>query len=230
MAARGLSALSPGAQLALRLAFGALVLAMAAWAFGEIADEVHDGEALSDVDEPVTAWLLAHAWPPLTAAMLWLTHAHGIAAISLYSALFAAWLAFKRQFWWLLTLLLVVPGGMVVNALMKLAFARARPVLDEPVLELATYSFPSGHTASSTMFYGLLACYLLPLARTWRLRAVIVSVAATLVLLVAFSRVYLGVHYLTDVAAAAAEGVAWLALCISGVHALRVRVYRPGSP
>jgi membrane-associated phospholipid phosphatase len=220
----------PESGLALRLALGALVLVAAGWAFGEIAEDVASGELVKAIDEPVTAWLRTHAWEPLTRALLVFTHAHGVAAISVYTAILAAWLARRRERYWLLTLALAVPGGMVVNALMKLAFARARPVVEDPLLTLATYSFPSGHAAGATLFYGFLAVYALSKPHGWGSRVAIPTLACVLIALVAFSRVYLGVHYVTDVAAAVAEGVAWLAICVSGVHALRIHKGRRKGP
>ncbi|WP_395406963.1 phosphatase PAP2 family protein [Pseudoduganella sp. UC29_106] len=90
---------------------------------------------------------------------------------------------------------------------------------DEPLLTLATYSFPSGHTVAATLFYGLLACYLVMRGRRW----LPVAGATLMVLLVACSRMYLGVHYLSDVLAAVAEGVAWLAICVTGMSTWRRR-------
>jgi len=91
------------------------------------------------------------------------------------------------------------------------------------LLSLLTYSFPSGHTAAATVFYGLLACYLVRRVHAWRARVAIALAAAAMVVLVALSRMYLGAHYLSDVLAAAAEGAAWLAICITAVSTLHRR-------
>jgi undecaprenyl-diphosphatase len=91
------------------------------------------------------------------------------------------------------------------------------------LLTLSTYSFPSGHTAAATVFYGLLACYLLRRVQAWPARAAIVAACCLMVGLVALSRMYLGVHYLSDVLAATLEGAAWLATCITAVSTLQRR-------
>jgi undecaprenyl-diphosphatase len=91
------------------------------------------------------------------------------------------------------------------------------------LLTLSTYSFPSGHTAAATVFYGLLACYLLRRVQAWPARAAIAAACCLMVALVALSRMYLGVHYLSDVLAASAEGAAWLATCITAVSTLQRR-------
>jgi undecaprenyl-diphosphatase len=104
---------------------------------------------------------------------------------------------------------------MLINVLVKYIVHRPRPYFDNPLLILTTYSFPSGHALASTVLYGLLAAFAVQASKTWRQRVVAVSIALCLIALVCFSRVYLGVHYLTDVLAGVLEGVLWLALCLT---------------
>jgi undecaprenyl-diphosphatase len=150
--------------------------------------------------------------------MLDVTHLHSMAGIWAMSLVFAAYLAWKRAWYWLLTLVLTLGGGMLLNTLYKHAFERARPTWDNPLLTLTSYSFPSGHTAGATLFYGLLAAYLITRSRNPLARTLYVAGAVLMVALVGFSRMYLGVHYLTDVLAAACASGAWLALCLLGVR------------
>jgi membrane-associated phospholipid phosphatase len=98
--------------------------------------------------------------------------------------------------------------------LMKFAFHRARPTFDHPLLVLTSYSFPSGHVAGATLFYGFLAALLASRCAQWRHRLLLVLAASLLIALVALSRMYLGAHYLSDVLAAFAEGAAWLTWCL----------------
>ncbi|CAM5406421.1 phosphatase PAP2 family protein [Eoetvoesiella caeni] len=116
---------------------------------------------------------------------------------------------------------------MLVNVLMKHAFQRPRPIFDHPLVSLATYSFPSGHTVASTLFYGMLAALILSKTTSWSKRVWAVLLAFAIVSLVAFSRLYLGAHYLSDVLAAMAEGLAWLALCLTGTHTYWEQKQRP---
>jgi len=88
------------------------------------------------------------------------------------------------------------------------------------MVTLNTFSFPSGHTAGAVVFYGALAAFLVSRYNGGRPRAASVGLAIVAVVLVAFSRMYLGAHYLSDVVAAVCSSLAWLALCLSGVHAL----------
>ncbi|MBV9890259.1 MAG: phosphatase PAP2 family protein, partial [Rhizobacter sp.] len=106
-------------------------------------------------------------------------------------------------------------------ALLKLAFHRGRPSFDDPFVTLATYSFPSGHVAGSTIFYGLLVVAVFARTTSARWRALAVAGALLAVALVAFSRMLLGAHFLSDVIAAFAEGAAWLAIALGALAALR---------
>ncbi|MEO6353435.1 MAG: phosphatase PAP2 family protein [Burkholderiaceae bacterium] len=174
-------------------------------------------DAITLTDVKIANWFHSHATPSMTHFMLILTNLHGTLAIFSYSILMGLFLIRKKEWYWLLTLLASVPCGMSLNVLMKHAFQRARPIFDHPLLTLSSYSFPSGHTAAATLFYGVLAAYLVCHLKPWRWRiaAFTVILAVMMVTLVGLSRMYLGVHYLSDVLAAAAEGIAWLALCLS---------------
>ena len=218
--------LSPAGYLGLHLTLGALVLLGAGWLFGGIAEDVVSGDPLTLVDMDVAGWFHAHAVPAVTSAMLVITNMNGTVGISVAALVLAIFLARRRDGYWLLALVLAVPGGMLLNVLMKHAFARARPSFADPILTLETFSFPSGHAAAATLFYGFLAAFLVSETTAWRSRVLVILSAFVLIVLVAFSRVYLGVHYLSDVLAGMAEGVAWLAICLTAVNTLRVW---PGS-
>jgi membrane-associated phospholipid phosphatase len=199
---------------------GVVSLAIALAAFVSFAWNVESQTRLVAVDANLTAWLAAHRTPLLTAAMLVISQANGLTAIPLWTLLFAAVLTRLREWYWIMTLGLAVGGGIALNALLKAVFERARPHLDDPLLILDTYSFPSGHTAAATVFYGVLAAFLV--SRTYRRsrRTAAVAGAIAAIVLVAFSRVYLGAHYFSDVVAAMCSSAAWLVLCLSSVHHL----------
>jgi undecaprenyl-diphosphatase len=165
---------------------------------------------LTRVDEAVTLWLAAHRRPALTQAMLLVSTLHETGVLLAATALLAAWFGWRHHPRWAL-LLLVVPAAMLVNVGLKHVFQRLRPVLEQPLVHYSTYSFPSGHGAGSTVFYGALCVLVFAHTASPRKRALAVAGAVVMVLLVCFSRVYLGAHYLSDVAAAVCVGVAWLA-------------------
>jgi len=203
-------------------------LAIAGWAaflgagalFFAIAWNVSARSSLAALDVQVAMWLHAHAIPALTAIMLAVTQLHSTVAMTVLSVVFAVALARLRERYWILTLACSVGGAMLLNLLLKQAYERARPHFDDPLVTLGTYSFPSGHTTAAVAFYGVLAAFLVSRFYDRRLRAAIATGAIAMIALVAFSRMYLGAHYLSDVLAALCSSTAWLVLCLSGGHAL----------
>lgn len=191
--------------------------------FGAVAFDVARGGAITALDLALARWFHAHAGGTLTRVMLGLAHWHSVAGIVALSALLGLYFQREKAWYWLAALGAVVPGGMLLNLLLKHLFARARPSFDDPILTLPTYSFPSGHTSSATLFYGLLAAYLMSRTPHRGLRFCYAAGAALMAALVGASRIGLGVHYFSDVVAAMAEGCAWLALCLLAASAMRRR-------
>ncbi len=169
-------------------------------------------ETLAAIDSRIAVWFHDHGTPALTSVMLLVTNLHAQAALWVYAAIFAIYLARRHQWRWVWTVLLVVPLGLVMNAGFKLAVQRARPQFDGAAVHLTTYSFPSGHAAGATLLYGVLAAYAFTRTRDRRTRIAIAAGAAFMVVLVCLTRLYLGVHYLTDVVGGIAWASAWVAL------------------
>lgn len=217
-----------GETYGLHMTVGALLMAGAAWLFGAIAAEVVAQSDIVKLDLALAQWFHAHKHSAWTPFMLFITHWHQQAGILIMAALLALLLYRRKAHYWLATVLLTVPGGMLLNVLLKYSFQRARPVFDEPLVTLATYSFPSGHASGATLFYGVLAAWLACAHRSGGRLALVVLGAGFMVVLVALSRVYLGAHYLSDVLAAIAFGCGWLAVCITAMSTLRrSREHRP---
>ncbi len=135
-------------------------------------------------------------------------------------ALFLAW---KRQWYWFMAFLIAMPGGMLLNTLIKEVIHRPRPDFSDLLLTLTTYGFPSGHAAAATLLYGFLATYVIVCLRARWWSALVALIAFFCVMLVGLSRIYLRVHYLSDVLGSMSEGVAWLALCLTAMNTLRQR-------
>jgi membrane-associated phospholipid phosphatase len=215
--------LSPEEYLGLHLTMGALALIAGVWLFGAIAEDVVTNDPLTIIDRQVALWLHSHGTPQRTGWMLEATSLASPAVIGISTAV-AALVLFRRRLWYrLLALALSVPGGLVLNLLLKSAFARERPHFDDPIVKLTDFSFPSGHTMMATLFYGLLAVLATLHVKSRRLRVLIVVALCLIILVVGFSRMYLGAHYLSDVLGAITMGVAWLALCVTAVDTLRRR-------
>jgi membrane-associated phospholipid phosphatase len=222
--------LSVDGAAGLYLTVGVAVLVVTAWIFGVIAGQVTGNGPLTLLDLRVANWFHAHATPGVTRVMLVFTHWNSVAGVLVMTAILG-YALYRRKFdYWLLALVVTVPGGMIVNVLMKLAFERARPVFDVPLVTLHTFSFPSGHASGAALFYGFLACMLMRRAVSGARRVALAGAAAVMVAAVCFSRVYLGAHYLTDVLAGVAEGLAWLAICLTATSHLRRRRAARGLP
>lgn len=215
--------LSPGGEFGLHLTAGMAVLLAAGYIFHELAEAVMGQEAITVLDVQVAHWFNTHAVEPYTSLMLGVAAWHSVAGMAVMVALLGAYFWRVRARYWLLALIFSVPGGMLLNVALKYMFRRARPVFEDPLVTLATYSFPSGHTTAATCFYGLLASYLVIARPGWNVRLGTVAACTMMVLLVAFCRVYLGAHYVSDVLAAMAESIAWLAVCITAISTLRRR-------
>ena len=217
-----MNSLSPQRAFVQRLGLGIFVLVAAGWLFGAIAEDVVNRDApLSTLDLDVAAWLHARTTPTGTALMFALSDVGAPLSVIAITLLTAAVLAWRRHWYRLVLLLLATVGGEVVNFLMKKAVHRHRPFFEDPILTLTSFSFPSGHAMGSTVLYGALAAIMIWPMRQMRWRVATVVVAALLVVSICFSRVYLGVHYLSDVVAGCLAGVVWLAACLMAVDALR---------
>ncbi len=208
--------LSPRA-LAL-LGWGAFILGNVT--FLALAWNVAGHRELVVLDAKLAALLHHNATPAITNLMLMITHMHSTLGVLVLAGAFGWWLWRLKERYWILTLAIAIGGGMLLNVILKHAYERARPHFDDPMITLHTYSFPSGHTAGATLFYGVLAAFLVSRYYDPAKRATCIVVAVFAVAAVAFSRMYLGAHYFSDVVAAACASIAWATLCLSTVHGI----------
>lgn len=217
--------LSSTNDLGLHLTVGVVTLLVAMLVFGIIAKAVTTAGPLVTLDLQISAWFHAHAQPLLTTFFLLLTDLHNTVGALTLAFLFTLYLVKKRAWDWVLCMALAVPLGMLLNVLLKNVFQRARPTFEHPLLSLTTYSFPSGHTAAAALLYGMVGAYLVCICRGWR-RLLAAVVALSMVALVGLSRIYLGVHYFSDVVAATASSTGWLAVVLTAVVTWRKRQAR----
>lgn len=214
---------APDHVFGLHLTIGVLLILTGTWVFAEIAGDVLARARITEIDQHLADWFHQHARSAWTPAMIFVTHWHSQIGVLLMAAGLGLHFYRRKAHYWLASLILAVPGGLLLNVLLKYLFQRPRPSFENPVLTLGTFSFPSGHTSGAVLLYGMLATYLVCVTRSWRVRALVVLAAILMVALVAFTRVYLGVHFLSDVLAAMAVSSAWLSICITAMSTLRRR-------
>lgn len=168
----------------LHLTIWTLLLLMGVWLFAPIVEDVLTTELIVVVDQVVAHWLHTHTTSWLTSGMRAISTLAALPAGLTMTSLLALILAARGCWYTLVKLVLVVPGSMLLNVLTKNVFDRPRPSVTDPPVRLSSYSFPSGHTAAATLFYGLLMVVALRHVRGWRGRLVIVAASAVIVGLV----------------------------------------------
>jgi undecaprenyl-diphosphatase len=214
-----------GEYLGLHLTVGFLISVGALLLFGAVTEDVVNHEPLTTVDLQLLSWIRSHATPTGDRIAMGISTVGGPTAMAIIAIVVAIVLASRR--WWitLAAWIAALAGGGALDWLLKVIIRRPRPVGAEQFLSGHSFSFPSGHSMGSLVGLGMLAYVLIAFwlpAR--RHRTLVVAVAFGGVLLIGASRMYLGVHYLSDVIAGFAAGGLWLAACVTGVEiALRQR-------
>ncbi len=173
----------------------------------------------ASVDHEIARWFFHHVTHASTEVLLGISLAGCSAFIGAVLFLGVPFLAWKRRWYGLIALLLTVPGGMLLNFAIKFAVQRQRPLVEPGGWD--PYSFPSGHSNGATLLYGILIVGILPMLRGWHWRTLTTLAAVLVVLLVGFSRIALGAHYLTNVVGGIVLGVVWLLLCLTLVRAIQ---------
>lgn len=204
--------------------FGALLVS--AKLFADIAERLGDGQRMSLLDEALSLSIGQHVDIGTLQVFAVLTHL-GDAALLTVLALVVALLLWRRGRGALaLAWLLALGGNALLIPLLKRIFERVRPVHDHGLVSEMGFSFPSGHTAGATVAYGMLAYLAVRvLPDRWHVPAVLASTA--LAFTVGSSRVFLQVHFASDVLAGFAWGSAWLAVCMLSVELSRRYRLRP---
>lgn len=215
--------LTPDGYLGLHLSIGMLVSLGALWLFGGILEDVVEGDPLTRFDIALDQRLHAAATPAGLAVSRFLSDVGSfpsmlVLAVVLTGALLLARRRLFAQVW-----VAAVVGGGVLNFGLKEIVRRPRPVFAHPFAVVPSWSFPSGHAMGSLIAFSMIAYFLFYVVRSATGRALVVAAAAVLILGIGASRLYLGVHYFSDVVGGYAAGVVWVAACISGAEMVRRR-------
>jgi undecaprenyl-diphosphatase len=211
-------------------AFGLFLLAGAAialsftWAFAKLAGHVQSGKTQA-FDESVMRFVGAHQNPKMTALMLEIT-ALGTGTVVLVIVLVTGLFLWLNHHKHSAILLAAATLGIALNNLLKTGFDRARPQVFEWGTHALSSSFPSGHAMSSAIVYSTVAYLAARLQRDHLSRILTMVLAGMIVLLICVSRLYLGVHYPSDVLAGVTIGLAWAAFCMAILEAAQLYARR----
>jgi len=210
------------------LVAGVAVAAIAIWAFGEFAEKVMAGQTQA-FDDAVLRWVAAQHTAQLDAIMLEITALGTGSSVLMMVAVAALFLALTRHRYSAALLLAATGGGGLLNIVLKHYFERPRPHVFEWGTHALSSSFPSGHAMTATIVYTTVAYLAARLqSRIWE-RAVTMFLAALVILAISASRVYLGVHYPSDVAAGMIIGIGWSAFCMATLEAIQRAAQRTGK-
>ena len=219
------SRFTPLAYLLGYLALGFALLISAATLFAEIAENLGDGRRLGELDQLFSDTLLSSV--PLAALRMFAALTHFGDTFTLTSLCIAGALAllWQRRNSLCAGWVVAISGNAALNWSIKNIFERTRPVHDNVLAFADGWSFPSGHASGSVVAYGMLAYLLVRLLpAAWAgLRLPVVALAAALAFTVGCSRVFIQVHFATDVLAGFTSGLAWLAVCIGALELARYR-------
>ena len=197
--------------------------------FGHIAEEVFEGDS-AKFDETILLFFrsandsldpIGPPWVEEAARDITALGSYTVLSIIFFAVVAYLVMAQKRAaaFW----VFAAVSGGIVLSNLLKLTFERPRPDLVPHAVRVFTSSFPSGHATLSAITYLTLGALLASLHPSRRFKAYFLGLAMLLTIVVGLSRIYLGVHYPTDVIAGWCIGAAWAAFCWSIFHWLQGR-------
>jgi undecaprenyl-diphosphatase len=203
------------------LVVGVLIGIVGAYGFAELAEVVKKGYT-QRYDEAILAWIHTRQSASVTTFMREMTHLGTGAVVIVVVGVAALFLWHTEHKHSARLLLASTVGGIILNNALKLLFHRERPSVFEWGTTVASSSFPSGHAMSATVVYGTIAYLVARLQKNRWSRALTLITAFALILTICFTRLYLGVHYPSDVVGGIIVGLAWAGFCMATLEATLV--------
>jgi undecaprenyl-diphosphatase len=207
------------------LVVGALIAVAGTLGFAELGEHVRKGST-QQFDTAVLRWIGARHTPGHTAIMAEITPLGTGIVVLMIVGITTAFLWHTEHKYSARMLLAATAGSILLNNVLKLYFNRARPDVFEWGTHAASSSFPSGHAMSATVVYGTVAYLLARLQKHVWSRTITLLAAVVIVALICLTRLYLGVHYPSDVLAGIIIGLAWSGFCMATLEASLVLLRR----
>jgi undecaprenyl-diphosphatase len=195
------------------------------WGFAELAGHVRSG-ATQSFDDAVMRWMAAHQNETMQKAMLEVTALGTGTVVAMIVFIAGMFLWLNKHKHSAILLLVATFGGLVLNNFLKMGFNRPRPQIFQWATYAVSSSFPSGHAMSSVIVYGTVAYLAARLQQRLASRVLTLTFAAVIILLICASRMYLGVHYPSDIAAGLVIGLAWAGFCMAILEAAQLYAKR----
>ena len=203
--------------LALLLITGLAVVMLAAVGLGKLVDDVTDSDGVAVVDHPVAQFVATHRVPALTAFMAAVSTVGGPAGMVVLAVVAGVLFSVAWRSWAPVVIVAVTAAGVIgLTVVFKAALGLPRPPLGQAVAAADGYGFPSGHAAAAAAVCAVVAWLCTLRLASWRARTAVWAMAAMLAVLVGISRVYLGVHWTTDVLGGWIFGILWAAVVMTG--------------
>jgi undecaprenyl-diphosphatase len=212
------------------IAVGGIAAVGAGYLFVELAEQVRlTTSAVNYDDQAIHTWVGHERQAAMTILLATATTMGGPVAGAAIVAVVAAALLVKNERALAIFLVVTAAAGALLNTGLKMIFARARPDLTAALAAAGSYSFPSGHAMASFIIFGALAYIAVRQPWSWATKSAALAIALTVVVLVGVSRVYLGVHWASDIAGAWTAGSVWLTSAVVAFEMLlRLRQRRRG--
>jgi undecaprenyl-diphosphatase len=221
----GMRAGSFYATVGVFLVVGVSVAVIGTLAFAKLGESVQKG-ATETLDVAMLEWMHQHHAPLLTQAAIELTYLGTGTVVLMIVAVAALFLWHTQHKHSARLLLAAVAGNIILNGMLKLVFHRPRPQVFDWQTTVVSSSFPSGHAMSATVCYGTVAYLVIRLQQHRWSRILTGTAAVLLILLICATRLYLGVHYPSDVIAGMLVGLAWAGFCMATLEASLVLARR----
>ncbi len=194
-----------------KVSISVFLIALCVFLFTIIAIFVNS-KALKQFDTAIIESIQGMISAPLTTFFLAVTFIGSVKGVSIITIIFFCYLFYRRNYLYGLYLIISVGvGAGILNKLLKAFFQRERPDMLRIVSE-SGFSFPSGHAMGSVILFGGIALILYKMNGMVKLTIVCMVMAATLIIIIGLSRIYLGVHYPTDIIAGYVAGVIWVTI------------------